>query len=154
MEGRSVISPKSYNLTVDDINRRQTTPAGANGQPSAMIENFSKDNYEYLDGRLGGHTRPPVIEESDEEHGRSKMRNMDGRVSGKTTAKGGPLSNDEAYEEDEDGEMNHGYKNQRDEMMEDSQSALNNGDLSGVEMKARPQTAKVKNEDENVFYRR
>jgi len=39
-------------------------------------------------------------------------------------------------------------------MMENSQSALNNGDLSGVEMKARPQTAKVKNEDENVFYRR
>ena len=38
--------------------------------------------------------------------------------------------------------------------MEDSQSALNNGDLSGVEIKARPKTAKVKNEDENVFYRR
>jgi hypothetical protein len=151
MEGRSGLSPKSYNLTVEDINRRQTTPMGVNGQPSAMIENFSKDNYEYLDGRLGGHNRPPVIEESDEERRRS-IRNMDGRVSGKTTAKGGPMSNDEAYEEDEDGEMN--YKGQRDEMMEDSQAALNNGDLSGVEMKARPQTAKVKNEDENVFYRR
>lgn len=38
------------------------------------------------------------------------MRNMEGRVSGKTTAKGGPLSNDEAYEEDDDGEMNNEYK--------------------------------------------
>lgn len=98
-----------------------------------MIENFSKDNYEYMDGHIGQHARPPINEESDEERGRStNMRNMEGRVSGKTTAKGGPLSNDDEYEEDEDGEMNHDYKNQRDDLMEDSQSALNNGDLSGV----------------------
>ena len=82
------------------------------------------------------------------------MRNMEGRVSGKTTAKGGPLSNDEAYEEDDDGEMNNEYKDQRDDVMENSHTALNNGDLSGFEVKARPQTDKVKNEDENVFYRR
>jgi hypothetical protein len=80
------------------------------------------------------------------------MRNMDGRVSGKTTAKGGgPLSNDEEYEEDEEGGD---YKNHHDDLIEDSQAALNNDDLSGFEIKARPQTAKVKNEDENVFYRR
>ena len=123
---------------------------------SAMVENFSKDNYEYIGGPLGQHVRPPINEESDDDgHGRSsKIRNMEGRVSGKTTAKGGPLSNEEEYEEDEDGDLNHDYKNHRDDLMEDSQTALNNGDLSGVEMKARPQTAKVKNEDENVFYRR
>ncbi len=80
---------------------------------------------------------------------------MDGRVSGKTTAKEGPLSGDEEYEEDEEGgDVNHDYKNHNDELLEDSQAALNNGDLSGVEIKARPKTAKVKNEDENVFYRR
>lgn len=121
-----------------------------------MVENFSKDNYEYMESHLGQHVRPPINEESDDEgHCRgSKMRNMDGRVSGKTTAKGGPLSNEDDYEEDEDGDVNHDYKNHGDDLMEDSQAALNNGDLSGVEIKARPQTAKVKNEDENVFYRR
>ena len=152
MEDRAALSPKSYNITVEDINRRLTTPIGVNGQPTAMIENFSKENYEYLEGRL---ERPPIHEESDEERAKStKMKHTDGRVSGKTTAKGGPLSNDEEYEEDEDGDRNHGYKNHRDDVMDDSQTALNNGDLSGVEMKARPQTAKVKIEDENVFYRR
>ena len=39
------------------------------------------------------------------------MRNMDGVVSGKTTAKGGHLSNEEEYEEDEEGgEANHDFK--------------------------------------------
>lgn len=141
MNSRAVLSPKSYNLTVEDINRRQTTPVGVSGQPSAMIENFSKDNYEYVEGHLGQHVRPPINEESDDERRGSRagtnIRNMDGRVSGKTTAKGGPLSNDEEYEEDEDGNVNGDYKN-RDDLMEDSQSALNNGDLSGFEMKARP----------------
>lgn len=113
MGSRGVLSPKSYNLTVEDINRRQTTPAGVNAQPSsAMIENFSKENYEYMQGELGQHMRPPINQESDDErHGGTRsthIRNvMDGRVSGKTTAKGGPLSNEEQYEEDDEDDYKH-----------------------------------------------
>jgi len=123
-----------------------------------MIENFSKDNYEYIEGGVIGHRRAPGNRnESDDEgeRARSHIKNMEGRVSGKTTAKGGPLSNeDEEYEEDEEGEEGHEYKHHRDDLLEDSQTALNNGDLSGIETKPRPQTAKVKNEEDNVFYRR
>lgn len=36
-------------------------------------------------------------------------------------------------------------------MMEDSQSALNNHDLSGLGHKQRPRTAKTKNEEDNIF---
>jgi hypothetical protein len=84
-----------------------------------MVENFSKDNYEYIEGGVIGHRRQPSgmnreSEGEDGERARSHIKNMDGRVSGKTTAKGGPLSNDdeEEYEEDEEGgEEGREYKN-------------------------------------------
>jgi hypothetical protein len=38
--------------------------------------------------------------------------------------------------------------------LEESTSNLHNHDISGVASKPRPKTAKAKNEEENVFYRR
>jgi hypothetical protein len=76
-------------------------------------------------------------------------------LSGKTSKGGGATTaghhddDQEEYEEDEDS------KKDENEGMEDSQTALRGGDISTSTMKkARPHTAKTKNEEDNVFYRR
>lgn len=73
-------------------------------------------------------------------------------VSGKTTAKGGPISGGqiEEYEDEEEDYDQHPAN----ESIDNSSQNLNKGELSVVQQKVRPRTAKTKNEEDNVFYRR
>jgi hypothetical protein len=64
---------------------------------------------------------------------------------------GMPLSGGEIedYEQDDE-ESVHDYSQNH----EDSKTNLNNQDISGIATKPRPKTAKAKNDDDNIFYRR
>jgi len=132
-----------------------------------MVENFSREKYpEYIAGTtVEGHNRMHNSkEDSDEEmiasaekakRARGEYDQANTILSGKTSKGGGATTaghhddDQEEYEEDEDS------KKDDNEAMEDSQTALRGGDISTSTMKkARPHTAKTKNEEDNVFYRR
>jgi hypothetical protein len=64
---------------------------------------------------------------------------------------GMPMSGGEIedYEQDDE-ESAHDYSKNH----EDSKTNLNNQDIAGITTKPRPKTAKAKNDDDNIFYRR
>jgi hypothetical protein len=119
-----------------------------------MIENFSKDNYDYmLDGPTMGQSRrieTRIIrgDESEEEvrpNSKKSQRFTNLRsdtMSGKTTAKVNTGAEDEEY----------GEESKNDEDIENSHMALN-GQIDAVTKKSRPKTAKEINE-ENIFYKK
>jgi hypothetical protein len=119
-----------------------------------MIENFSKDNYDYmLDGPTMGQSRrieSRIIrgDESEEEvrpNSKKSQRFTNLRsdtMSGKTTAKVNTGAEDEEY----------GEESKNDEEINDSHMALN-GQINAVTKKNRPKTAKEIN-DENIFYKK
>ena len=123
-----MLNDKQYNLTVEDIRRRSeiSKPDQVHQQNSQhMIENFSKDNYEYMDGPVIGHTRRCIPNQSEEDllsAASAKKRTlqpktvdtMEGQtLSGKTTAK---IATTDYLKGDDDEDES---KND-DELMEDS----------------------------------
>ncbi len=73
-----------------------------------MVENFSKDNYEYIQGPIDAHLRHPNHKESEEDlitsAEKAKRLNQERPISGITTAKGGPMSGAHIEDSEEDNE--------------------------------------------------
>jgi hypothetical protein len=104
---------KDYNLTVNDIRRRSefTKPDAFVQQNSqGLIENFSKDNYEYVGGPTAGHYKKPhknseeddMLSHTDSGRARNVISGNDhNTISGKTTAKVPTHDYDEERDEDE-----------------------------------------------------
>lgn len=120
-----------------------------------MIENFSKDHYQYIiDNQYSGPPNPSgkkrVLSQDDDDllsHGSIKQISKGANqttLSGKNTTK--IVTNDEYGEESKEVED--------EDDINDSQTRLNK-ELEGVQReKPRPKTAGNKVDDENVFYKR